>query len=182
MSEGMGAILEYYFYSRGFQCKCLKFVFYVVAPRKLTGKRLCIHKYLQHDAFNFCRFYGMTRRALAELAYRLAERNRIPHKFSQQTQRAGKDWVRWFLQRHRDVLSPRRATPISFQRAWGFTQECVNIFFNNLESVIREKGYQADQIYNMDETGSTIVPVSPSRNLFIIIHRIFSVNGPFFLP
>ena len=115
------------------------------------------HKY----EFNSSSFYGLTRRALAELAFELAERNNISHQFSRVNRRAGEDWVKDFLSRHRNV-SPRHATPISTARVTGFNRASVEHFFENLNRILSENPMSGAQIFNADETGTTIVPVSYS--------------------
>lgn len=44
--------------------------------------------------------YGLTTEDVLKFAYKLAERNNIKHPFSSKTQKAGKDWLRGFRQRH----------------------------------------------------------------------------------
>jgi hypothetical protein len=105
-----------------------------------------------------CRFYGLSRDALCEMAYDLAERNNIDHCFNKETKRAGKDWLRFFMKRH-PHLSLRSTEPVSQARVQGFNNDAVNVFFNNLEKLVSENGLQPSQIYNMDETGATITPV-----------------------
>ena len=103
------------------------------------------------------RFYAMTRLALAEKACRMAEVNNIEHPFRRG--KAGKDWVTSFLRRHSDKLSMRTATPISLVRVLAFTKEAVGRFFDNLEILLGTHSYQPESIYNMDESGITIVSV-----------------------
>ena len=104
------------------------------------------------------RFYGMTRLAVAQKAYRMAEVNNITHPF--RLGKAGKDWVTGFLRRHSDKLSMRTATPISLVRVTAFTRPAVDRFFDNLEELVMDKKYDASCIFNMDESGITIVSVS----------------------
>ncbi|CAG7724212.1 unnamed protein product, partial [Allacma fusca] len=105
------------------------------------------------------RFYAMTRKSLAELAFNLAEANQLKHKFKDGI--AGEDWVASFLERHCDVLSPRTGTPLSLIRITEFTKKNVYRFFDQLEDIIARKGYLAEQIYNVDETGLSVVASRP---------------------
>lgn len=52
---------------------------------------------------------------LCELAFQLAERNNIPHSFNKKKQRAGQDWLRKFLDRHKE-LTPAIMEKISKNR------------------------------------------------------------------
>ncbi|CAG7821094.1 unnamed protein product, partial [Allacma fusca] len=102
------------------------------------------------------RFYAMTRKSLGELAFQLAEENKLPHRFKNGT--AGNDWISAFLIRHQEELSYRTATPTSLVRITAFTKAAVFRFFDQLEAIIEEKGYTADTIFNADESGISIVP------------------------
>ncbi|CAG7820639.1 unnamed protein product, partial [Allacma fusca] len=102
------------------------------------------------------RFYAMTRQALAELAFHLAERNHLPHPF--QNGIAGNGWITGFLNRHEDKLSLRDGTPTSLVRITSFNRTEVYKFFNLLEEIVNAKGFTGSTIYNMDETGVTVVP------------------------
>ncbi|CAG7734436.1 unnamed protein product, partial [Allacma fusca] len=101
------------------------------------------------------RFYAMTRKAIGEMAFMLAERNGIQHPFKNGT--ASEDWVYCFLQRHQ-ILAPRTGTPLSLARICRFTKPAVERFFDLLEEIIRAKGFNEHTIYNADETGVNLVP------------------------
>ena len=103
----------------------------------------------------------MTRFALGQIAFQLAARNHIHHPFNTSKRTAGYTWMHGFLQRNPD-LSVRTATPISIERVSGFNPAAVNRFFDNLETVVRDYKFTAEKIWNMDETGITITPVSPT--------------------
>ncbi|XP_044733227.1 uncharacterized protein LOC123295831 [Chrysoperla carnea] len=101
--------------------------------------------------------FGLTRRAIRSLAYQLAEKNNIKHSFSQDNESAGRSWLRLFLKRHPN-LSFRRPTGTSIARMKGFNKENVNAFFDLLESSLNEIQYPASNVYNVDETGISVVP------------------------
>ncbi|CAG7731737.1 unnamed protein product, partial [Allacma fusca] len=101
------------------------------------------------------KFYAMTRRSLAELAYTLAEENSLPHKFKNGV--AGCDWVASFLLWHKDTLSLRTGTPLSLIRVQSFTKQNVYRIFDILETIIAEKGFKAETIFNLDATGLSVV-------------------------
>ncbi|XP_072945514.1 uncharacterized protein [Epargyreus clarus] len=90
------------------------------------------------------------------MAYMLAVRNNLQNPFGE-SGIAGKTWLRLFLKRHKDKLSIRRPTGTSFARAFGFNKENVDNFFQLLEGIYEKNNYSADRVYNVDETGLTIV-------------------------
>lgn len=108
--------------------------------------------YLLHMEANF---YGFTLGDLKRMAFQLANKNNIPHPFKQGE--AGRSWVDLFLNRHNDQLSLRKPCGTSFSRALGFNEENVGTFFKLLEEIFSKQKFPADRIYNVDETGLTIV-------------------------
>lgn len=101
--------------------------------------------------------FGLTRRDIMKLAYQLAETNKLKHNFSRDKQSAGKTWLRLFLQRHPEV-SFRQPTGTSIDRVKGFNKEDVDNFFTLLETTMEQNHYSAHNIYNVDETGISVVP------------------------
>jgi hypothetical protein len=71
--------------------------------------------------------FGITPRELRILAFEIAERNQIPHRFSQEKRIAGKKWYYSFMRRHSE-LSLRQPESTSFAWAKGFNKENVNLF------------------------------------------------------
>lgn len=103
------------------------------------------------------KFFGLTRRDIRTLAFQLAVQNNLPNPFSAIHQCAGRDWLRLFLKRHPN-LSFRQPTGTSEARAKGFNKENVSLFFDLLEKEMEEHHFSADNIYNVDETGISLVP------------------------
>lgn len=101
-------------------------------------------------------FYGLTKKDLCRMAYLLAIRNGIEHPFKNEI--AGRSWVDAFLRRHHNLLSIRRPTGTSFARALGFNRENVTQFFDNLEAEYEKHQFGPHRIYNVDETGLSVVP------------------------
>ena len=100
------------------------------------------------------------------LAYKLAISNKvqdIPHSWNV-NEKAGIDWTRGFLDRHKEI-SLRTPESTSVQRMVNCNEVTVKMFFENLEQVLRrDRGFSADQIWNVDETGITTVQ-RPSKIL-----------------
>ncbi|CAH1963651.1 unnamed protein product [Acanthoscelides obtectus] len=103
------------------------------------------------------KYFGLTRRDVRSIAFQLAKLNNIPNPFSLLSESAGKDWLKRFLKRHEHVLSVRKPTGTSIARATGFCKHKVAEFFDILENLMDEKKFQANRIYNVDESGLCIV-------------------------
>ncbi|KAJ8264764.1 hypothetical protein GJAV_G00154860 [Gymnothorax javanicus] len=71
---------------------------------------------------------------------------------------AGKDWLTSFLERNR-TLSIRRPQATSMSCSTSFNKTTVTAFFNNLKTVLTRYNFEANDIWNMDETGTTTVQV-----------------------
>ncbi|XP_021190041.3 uncharacterized protein LOC110376038 [Helicoverpa armigera] len=90
------------------------------------------------------------------MAYDLAEKNNLDHRFNKEKKTASKKWVENFARRHQ--LSLRQPEKTSLARAAGFNRVQVQRFYDNLREVITKYGFVGRQIYNMDETGLQTVP------------------------
>ncbi|KAL0858552.1 hypothetical protein ABMA27_012406 [Loxostege sticticalis] len=101
------------------------------------------------------KLYGLTQMDMRRLAYQLAVKNNVPNPFNDG--RAGRYWLKGFLSRHKHILSMRKPSGTSFARANGFTREKMDEFYDNLEKVYDSKKFSANRIFNVDETGLSIV-------------------------
>ena len=101
-------------------------------------------------------FYGLTPTNVRKLAYQLASTNNIKTRFKDDKQIAGKEWLHGFLSRH-PVLSIRTPEPTSLSRASAFNVVQVKRFYDLLESIIMDNDIPPNRIYNMDESGVTVV-------------------------
>lgn len=113
------------------------------------------------DYFRNCAnlFYGLTIKECRQVAYEMAQRNNKKIPISWHTnQMAGRDWLRSFRSRHPD-LSLRKPEACSLARASAFRREAVEVFFSNVENVIKRSPAFANgaRIFNLDETGTTTV-------------------------
>lgn len=70
---------------------------------------------------------------------------------------AGYRWQAAFMKRH-PKLSLRTPELTSINRVKSFCKANVDVFFNNLEKVLETTPYEANSIWNMDETGFSTVP------------------------
>lgn len=101
------------------------------------------------------KFFGCTSGDLRRMAYQLSVRNGLQISFK--SNEAGRAWVDLFLKRHKGRLSLRKTCGTSFARALGFNKENVQNFFTVLEEAYDKHKFTAERIYNVDETGLSIV-------------------------
>ena len=89
------------------------------------------------------------------LAFDLAVQNKIPNQFSIAKEAAG--WFKRFMEWHSDKPSLCQPTGTSTSRATGFSKEQVEIFFDLYEKEVAAHDYPPSLIFNVDETGLTVV-------------------------
>lgn len=108
------------------------------------------------------RFYGVSNSDLRRLAFQLAERNNLPHRFNKDSEMAGKDWIACFRERHPNI-SLRKPEATSLARAQAFNRVNVEKFFGILQSVQEKQFHPAHRIYNVDETGLLTVQTKHTK-------------------
>ncbi|XP_037040649.1 tigger transposable element-derived protein 6-like [Bradysia coprophila] len=101
-------------------------------------------------------FFGLTKLELRKAVFDYAEKKGIPHRFSKVNKLAGKDWLEGFMKRHHGI-SIRKPEATSINRIKAFNKVEVHRFYKNLEEVMSQYNFQADRIFNFDETGKNIV-------------------------
>ena len=67
------------------------------------------------------RYFGLTRKDVQEMAFAFAEKNDIKHPFKNEI--AGRAWFDHFMNRHRSIISIRKAEATSRGRALGFNKK-----------------------------------------------------------
>lgn len=101
-------------------------------------------------------YYGMSLRDFRKAAFEYAEINGIPHSFNRVKKMAGKDWCLKFLNRV-GGLSVRKPEATSLARATSFSKTNTERFFGLLKEVKDKYNFSDDRIFNLDETGVTVV-------------------------
>lgn len=107
-------------------------------------------------------YFGLRLKDIRYLAFELALRNNLNHPFTKSRIIAGKKWLNGFLRRH-PTLSIRTPQSISAARIKGFTKENVDKFFDIYESGLAKIKYSPNRVYNVDETGITVVQHKHSK-------------------
>ncbi|KAJ4443714.1 hypothetical protein ANN_05389 [Periplaneta americana] len=101
-------------------------------------------------------FNELTRRSVMQLAYEIAEKNKLATRFNKETESAGKEWFSGFMKRHPEH-SLRQPEATSLARASGFNRVVVGKFFDTLEQLVDQHKLTAARIFNMDETSHNVV-------------------------
>jgi DDE superfamily endonuclease/helix-turn-helix, Psq domain len=98
--------------------------------------------------------HGITYQKARTLAYEYAlslKLTNIPTNWHT-NQIAGEDWLKGFMKRQAQ-LSLRKPENTARARNAAFNKNNVNRFYDNLATVYAEHDYQANEIFNLDETG-----------------------------
>ncbi|KAG5895983.1 hypothetical protein JTB14_005092 [Gonioctena quinquepunctata] len=103
------------------------------------------------------------------MAYQLVVRN---NPFGDKSE-AGRAWLDYFLQRHKETLSIRKPTGTSYACANGFNVESVNTFFDMLEKEYDRKTFEPDP-----KAGCSLAPdVWPSTSSEQALNNVAAKAG-----
>lgn len=135
------------------------------------GRKPVLGRELESELVKFCkvmdeRFYGLRIKDIRVLAYQLAFRNKIRHPFTVERGMAGKKWLKGFFRRHPE-LCMRTPEKLSLARIKGFTKEKVHGFFKIVKDELTKISFNPNKIYNVDETGVTVVQGNCSKVISI---------------
>ena len=100
--------------------------------------------------------FGLTTIDVRHLAYDFAKQMGIDNPFNDESKMPGLDWLRRFMSRN-PQLSIQTPQATSVSRAVSFNKPKLNQFFSVYKSLLEEHKFLAKQLWNMDETGITIV-------------------------
>eukprot|EP00116_Pleurobrachia_bachei_P002527 sb/3462789/ len=106
--------------------------------------------------------FGLGIRDVCRLAYELAERNGLAHKFNRRTKMAGYHWFYSFIGRF-PHLSVRKPESVSAQRSRSFSKKNVDEFFHTYKTLLDKHSFPPHLIFNMDEKGVSTVPNCPPK-------------------
>ena len=97
-------------------------------------------------------FFRLTPRKLRILAFEFTAQNKLAAPESWNIRgKAGRRWLQYFVTRNN--LSMRKPEPTSLSRATAFNPITTKRFFDNLDEVLKQYQFTANDIYNADETG-----------------------------
>jgi hypothetical protein len=135
------------------------------------GRKCVLGEDLEKDLVKYCKkmeetFYGVTVRDIKQLAFQLAVKNNVDHPFPLAKGAAGKKWLRNFLKRN-PTLSLRKPQSMALARAKGFTQANVKMFYDLLEPELKKVNMKPNKVFNVDETGITVVQSRRSKVLAV---------------
>ena len=101
-------------------------------------------------------FYGLSINDIRTIVYDYCQKNNIKNNFNSDTKMAGRDFVAGFLKRH-PKLSHRRPESVSVNRVFGLNKTSVNLYFDNLKTLLNKHNFKPHEISNCDESGLTCV-------------------------
>ncbi|XP_046685938.1 uncharacterized protein LOC124371633 [Homalodisca vitripennis] len=102
-------------------------------------------------------FYGISPKEMRNIAFEFAIANKVPVPENWVANRqASNDWFTKFMQRNENV-SIRVPEATSLSRSTSFNKHNVDLFFQNLELVLNQNKFTANDIWNIDETGTGTV-------------------------
>jgi hypothetical protein len=82
-------------------------------------------------------FFRLTTKALKQMAYQLAIKNKLSHPFLQGKQSVGKKWMKLLMKRHPELsLKKLKAAPAA--RVKGFNHKNVSVLFLVLETKVEK--------------------------------------------
>lgn len=116
---------------------------------------------LDHIKLLESRGFGLTPSDVRKVAFQLAKKNGLEHRFNCENEAAGWDWLAGFRKRNPGI-SLRKPEGTSFSRASGFNQEIVSSFFKIYDTTCSSmNNVPPNRIYNLDESALSTVQESP---------------------
>ncbi|KAJ8933597.1 hypothetical protein NQ318_015739 [Aromia moschata] len=102
------------------------------AANTIWGRQTILTPELEDQLVQYCLameaiYFGLTRGDLRRMAFQIPERNNLQHNFSRADDMAGKKWLKLFMTRHKT------------------------------QTVFEKHNYPPDRIFNVDESGLTVV-------------------------
>ena len=96
-------------------------------------------------------FYGLSINDIRTIVYDYCQKNNVKNNFNSDNKMAGRDFVAGFLKRH------PRPESVSVNRVFGLNKTSVNLYFDNLKTLLNKHNFQPHEIFNCDESGLTCV-------------------------
>jgi len=102
--------------------------------------------------------------ALRRLAFEFAIANKIPSNFNPHSKMTGKDWLYRFMKRNPEI-SLRQPQGTSLNRISSFNETEVKLFFSNLQTAMDKISFPPHRVFNVNETGISVVPKKSGKIL-----------------
>ena len=122
--------------------------------------------------------FGLTREDIARLAFNIVERSQRQHPFKDG--KAGRGWFEEFMARH-PKLTIRTPQPLSYCRARCSNKDTIVDFFGKLGAIYMYGRLnlisKPMQVFNVDETGVTIVHKRGKIVSELGRHNVYSVTS-----
>ena len=111
---------------------------------------------------------GLTPYEVRRLAYELVMKKKLklPYNWMEHSS-AGEDWLKDFLNRHKNDVALRLPEATSSAQASSFKETSETRFYDNLNTVRERYIFEAKDIWNIDETGCTTIQLFPIRSLIL---------------
>ena len=102
-------------------------------------------------------YFGLSKKDAMKLVFELSIKYDLSRPRTwDDNEMAGVEWFRSFMKRNPE-LSLRTAQATSLSRATSFNRSNIDLFYNNLATVMDRYEFEPQNIYNVDETGITTV-------------------------
>jgi hypothetical protein len=129
-------------------------------PRSLGRFSNIFTPELDNSLAEYCRhldrcFYGLTKKEIGRIAYELANKSGLDHRFNKNKKEASKKWVENFAKRHN--LNLRQPEKTTFGHTSGYNEVQVQKLYDNLKQVLATFKFVSRKICNINETDLQII-------------------------
>ncbi|XP_063924691.1 uncharacterized protein LOC135138643 [Zophobas morio] len=121
-------------------------------------------QFAQHIKDIQAKFFSLTLKDLKKLIFEFVSKNNIKNPFNKEKETAGDEWIQGFLKRNPQI-SLRRPENTSAARAQAFNKNNIALYFKSLNEVMEKYNFPPENIYNIDESGLSVVQKRPQKIL-----------------
>ncbi|KAJ3652314.1 hypothetical protein Zmor_018292 [Zophobas morio] len=109
------------------------------------------------------KFFGLTLKDLKTLIFEFASNNNKKNPFNKEKETAGDKWIQGFLKPNPQIsLRPGNT---SAARAQAFNKNNIALYFKSLNEVMEKYNFPPENIYNIKESGLSVVQKRPQKIL-----------------